>query len=75
MRKFYLSRNRFGYYRVHFVDPITHVQGVGKSTHTKDRDEAILIAGKWLEHGIPIAMILLINMQKKLIFQMMNVKT
>ena len=56
MRQFYLSRNRCGYYRVHFVDPVTHVQGVGKSTHTKDRDEAILIAGKWLEHGLPIAM-------------------
>ncbi len=56
MRQFYLSRNRCGYYRVHFVDPVTHVQGVGKSTHTKDRDEAILIAGQWLLGGMPMAM-------------------
>lgn len=56
MRQFYLSRNRCGYYRVHFVDPVTHVQGVGKSTHTKDKVEATLLAGKWLLEGMPMAM-------------------
>ena len=56
MRQFYLSRNRCCYYRGHFVDPVTHVQGVGKSTHTKDRDEAILIADQWLLGSIPMAM-------------------
>lgn len=48
MRQFYLSKNSCGYYRVHFVDPVTGVQGHGKSTHSKDRDEATRIAYDWL---------------------------
>ena len=55
MRKFYLSRSNCGYYRVHFIDPVTGVQGTGKSTHTKDKMEAILIAGRWLREGVPSA--------------------
>ncbi|MCR5764570.1 MAG: tyrosine-type recombinase/integrase [Treponema sp.] len=55
MRQFYLSKNSCGYYRVHFIDPVTGLQGVGKSTHTKDRDEAILIASEWLKEGVPVA--------------------
>lgn len=42
MKSFYLSKNQDGYYRVYFVDPVTGARSVGKSTHTKDRDETIL---------------------------------
>ena len=55
MRQFYLSKNSCGYYRVHFVDPVTGVQGHGKSTHSKDREEAIKIAYKWVYNGAPEA--------------------
>ena len=55
MRKFYLSKNQYGYYRVHFIDPVTGVQGTGKSTHSKDRDEAMMIATSWLTNGTPEA--------------------
>ncbi len=55
MRQFYLSKNSCGYYRVHFVDPVTGVQGHGKSTHSKDRDEATRIAYDWLYNGAPDA--------------------
>lgn len=53
MKSFYLSKNQDGYYRVYFVDPVTGARSVGKSTHTKDRDEAILIAGQWRKDGAP----------------------
>ena len=55
MRQFYLSKNRHGYYRVHFIDPVTGLQGSGKSTHSKDKVEATLIAGRWLKEGVPAA--------------------
>lgn len=53
MKKFYLSKNSCGYYRVHFIDPDTGKMKTGKSTHVKDRDEAIMIATYWLQHGKP----------------------
>lgn len=56
MRQFYLGLNQNGYYRVYFVDPVTGVRGPGKSTHTKNRDEALIIAGQWLKEGVPSAM-------------------
>ncbi len=37
------------YYRVYFVDPVTCTRGPGKSTHTKDKVKAPLIADQWLE--------------------------
>ena len=55
MKKFYLSKNANGYYRVHFVDPVTGKQGSGKSTHSKDKVEAAMIATLWLKEGVPIA--------------------
>ena len=55
MRQFYLSKNSCGYYRVHFIDPVTGVQGNGKSTHSKDRVEATMIATSWLTNGTPEA--------------------
>ena len=53
MRQFYLSRNNHGYYRVVFVDPVTGAQSVGKSTGTKDKVEATMIATTWLNGGVP----------------------
>ena len=53
MRKFYLSRNNSGYYKVTFVDQETGALSTGKSTHTKDKDEAIIIASQWLKDGVP----------------------
>ncbi len=55
MRQFYLGKNSSGYYRVYFVDPVTGTRGPGKSTHTKDKVEATLIAGQWLKEGVPAA--------------------
>ena len=55
MRQFYLGRNSSGYYRVYFIDPVTGTRGPGKSTHTKDKVEATLIAGQWLKEGVPSA--------------------
>lgn len=55
MRPFYLSKNKYGYYRVHFVDPVTGLKGTGKSTHSKDKFEATMIATRWLETGVPEA--------------------
>ena len=55
MRQFYLGRNSSGYYRVYFVDPVTGTRGSGKSTHTKDKVEATLIAGQLLKEGVPSA--------------------
>ena len=55
MRQFYLSKNSCGYYRIHFIDPITGKQGTGKSTHTKDLNDAVMIAYNWLHNGIPDA--------------------
>lgn len=53
MRQFYLGRNSSGYYRVYFVDPVTGNRDSGKSTHTKDKVEATMIATSWLQNGQP----------------------
>ena len=55
MRQFYLGRNSSGYYRVYFVDPVTGCRGPGKSTHTKDKVEATVMAAQWLKEGVPSA--------------------
>ena len=55
MRPFYLSKNKYGYYRVHFVDPVTGLKSTGKGTHTKDKFEATMLATRWLETGAPDA--------------------
>ena len=55
MRPFYLSKNKYGYYRVHFVDPVTGLKSTGKGTHTKDKFEATVLATRWLETGAPEA--------------------
>lgn len=53
MQAFYLSKNQHGYFRVRFPDPVTGVLGKAKSTHTKNRQKATLIADEWLRNGIP----------------------
>ena len=53
MRQFYLGRNSSGYYRVYFIDPVTGKRDSGKSTHTKDKVEATMIATSWLQNGQP----------------------
>ncbi len=55
MKKFYLSKNTCGYYRVHFIDSVTGKQLSGKSTHSKDKVEATVIAYEWLKNGMPLA--------------------
>ncbi|EID85038.1 Site-specific recombinase XerD [Treponema sp. JC4] len=55
MRQFYLSRNNSGYYKVIFVDPKTGALSVGKSTHTKDKIEAAVMASEWLKNSVPNA--------------------
>ena len=53
MRQFYLYRNSSGYYRFYFIDPVTGIRDSGKSTHTKDKVEATMIATSWLQNGAP----------------------
>ncbi len=56
MKKIYLTRNQNGYYRVSFIDPVTGRRGPGKSTYTKDKEEATIIASQWLNGNVPKAM-------------------
>ena len=49
MQLFYLSRNQDGYFKVRFVDQTTGKLLSAKSTHSKDKFEATMIATKWLE--------------------------
>ena len=53
MRQFYLFKNNSGYYNAVFVDPVSGFKGTSKSTHTKDRIEATMIATSWLQNGMP----------------------
>ena len=55
MRKFYLGKTSSGYYKAYFIDPVTGSRDYGKSTGTKDRDEAVIIAHEWLKNGKPTA--------------------
>ena len=53
MQAFYLSRNQHGYFMVRFPDPVTGKLGKAKSTHTKNRQQATLIADEWCRNGVP----------------------
>lgn len=55
MRQFYLGKTSSGYYKAYFIDPVTGSRDYGKSTGTKDRDEALIIAHEWLKNGKPTA--------------------
>lgn len=52
MQAFYLSRNQHGYFRGRFPDPVTGKLGKAKSTHTKNRQQATLIADEWCRNGV-----------------------
>jgi hypothetical protein len=51
MRRFYLYR-RSGVYYAKLITP-SGVSLTGRSTQTKDRDEALLIVAEWLKTGVP----------------------
>ena len=53
MQPFYLSKGKQGYYRVYFVNQITGKVLTAKSTHSKNKVEAAVIASDWLKNGIP----------------------
>ena len=53
MQTFYLSRNQHGYFRVRFPNPVSGKLGKAKSTHTKNRQQATLIADEWCRNGVP----------------------
>ena len=55
MRQFYLVKNHWGYYMAIMIDPITGLKGASKSTHTKDKVEATVIAADWVKNGLPEA--------------------
>lgn len=44
MRQFYLGKTSCGYYKAYFIDPVTGCHDYGKSTGTKDKIEAAMIA-------------------------------
>ena len=53
MSPFYLTRNEHGYYRACFVNQQTGAITVAKSTHTKNKTEAMMIATEWYKNGVP----------------------
>ena len=53
MRPFYLGKNKHGYYRAYFVDAVTGQITSAKSTHSKDKIEAAVIATSMLNNGVP----------------------
>ena len=53
MRPFYLYVNKFGYYLVAFTNKETGIRTPYKSTHSKDYSEAMTIAMKWYNEGVP----------------------
>lgn len=55
MRQFYLVKNHWGYYMAIMIDPLTGLKGASKSTHTKDKVEATVIAADWVKNGLPEA--------------------
>ena len=55
MRQFYLGKTSSGYYKAYFIDPVTGCRDYGKSTGTKDKIEAAMIATSWLQNGKPTA--------------------
>lgn len=52
MQTFYLSRNQHGYFMVRFPDPVIGKLGKAKCTHTKNRQQATLIADEWCRNGV-----------------------
>ncbi|GHT67276.1 hypothetical protein FACS1894110_12450 [Spirochaetia bacterium] len=55
MRRFYLFTGKSGKYYAQIMDPQTGMVVVTRSTRTENRDEAAIIARKWLKNGLPVA--------------------
>ena len=53
MKPFYLTKNAQGYYRAVYFNQQTGVCVKTKSTHTKDKMEAMLLAAEWYKNGTP----------------------
>lgn len=53
MQPFYLSKNQCGYYKAYFVNTQTGRVFKTRSTHSRNRFEANMIASEWLSHGFP----------------------
>ena len=53
MKPFYLTKNPQGYYRAVFYNQQTGLFSSSKSTHSKDKTEAMLIAAEWYKNGSP----------------------
>ena len=53
MKPFYLTKNQQGYYRAVFYNHQTGLFSSSKSTHCKDKTEAMLIAAEWYKNGTP----------------------
>ncbi len=54
MKPFYLTKNSQGYYRAVFYNQQNGCFSCSKSTHSKDKTEAMLIAAEWYKNGIPV---------------------
>ena len=55
MRRFYLYKNNWGYYMAVMIDPVSGLKRGAKSTHTKDKVEATVLAAEWAKGGMPEA--------------------
>ena len=55
MRQFYLYKNSWGYYMAVMIDPVSGLRRGAKSTHTKDKVEATVLAAEWAKGGMPEA--------------------
>lgn len=53
MSPFYVSKNEHGFYRAIFVNQETGAVTVAKSTHSKNKTEAMMIATEWYKNGVP----------------------
>lgn len=53
MKPFYLTKNSQGYYRAVFYSQENGTFSCSKSTHSKDKTEALLIAAEWYKNGTP----------------------
>ena len=53
MSPFYLTKNEHGYYRVCFVNQQTGGKTIAKSTHCKNKSEAMIVAVDWYKNGVP----------------------
>jgi len=53
--KYYIAKNSSGYYQVRFLNQATGKILFRKSTHTTNLRQAIVMAEKWIDEGVPVA--------------------